>query len=396
MQKYSFKALTPEGKEVKGRMIAASDEEIKRLVTKNGNYLISFNKESDETDSIKPVDVRSLVAFCNQLGSILRAGLPLTNALEMLYERTEDVKFKKVLGGVYESVQKGHPFSEGLMSQGRAFPPLMINMVKSGEMSGSLDSAMIKMAEHYEKEMKMNNLVKSAMRYPIMLGIICVLVVVVLVVFVLPKMVSSLDPESIPLPTKILMGLSDFIVNYWYVIVAIVIVSYIGLPILLKVPNIRYNLDKSKMNMPKIGPLVKMIYTGRFARSLATLYDCGIDLIDAMTMCSAIVGNVYVAEQIDKAVMKIKKGESISAAMSKVDSFDSLLTNMIFVGEESGVLGEILGRTADYFDEESTAATKGITAMIEPMMLVVMAGIIGFIIISIIMPMFKSYDAIGA
>lgn len=396
MQKYSYKALTPEGKEVKGRMIAANDDEIKRLITKNGNYVISYVKESDETESIKPVDVRILVAFCNQLGSILRAGLPLTNALEMLYERTEDPKFKKVLGGVYESVQKGHPFSEGLVSQGRAFPHLMVNMVKSGEMSGSLDSAMIKMAEHYEKEMKMNNLIKSAMRYPIMLGGISVIVVVILVVFVLPGMVSNLEADAIPLPTKILMGISNFMINSWYIIIGVVATLYIAVPIILKVPNIRYNLDKSKMNLPKIGPLIKMIYTGRFARSLATLYDCGIDLIDAMTMCSAIVGNVYVAEQIDTAVMKIKKGESISVAMSKVDSFDTLLTNMIFVGEESGVLGEILGRTADYFDEESESATKGITAMIEPVMLMIMASLIGFIIISIIMPMFQSYDAIGA
>lgn len=396
MQKYSYKALTPEGKQIKGRMIAANDDEIKRLITKNGNYVVSFSKESSEIDSIKPVDIRQLVAFCNQLGSILRAGLPLTNALEMLYERTEDAKFRKVLGGVYEAVQKGHPFSEGLAAQGRAFPPLMVNMVKSGEMSGSLDSTMIKMADHYEKELKMKNLVKSAMRYPIMLGIICVLVVVVLIVFVLPKMVQSLDPENIPLPTKILMGLSDFIIKYWYILIGTVFVLYIALPIILKVPKIRYNLDKAKLNLPKMGPLVKMIYTGRFSRSLATLYDCGIDLIDAMTMCSAIIGNVYVAEQIDNAVTKIKKGESISAAMAKVDSFDSLLTNMIFVGEESGVLGEILGRTADYFDEESTVATKGLTAMIEPIMLVVMASIIGFIIMSIIMPMFASYDAIGA
>jgi len=150
------------------------------------------------------------------------------------------------------------------------------------------------------------------------------------------------------------------------------------------------------MNFPKVGPLIKKIYTSRFSRSLATLYECGIDLIDAMTMCSAIVGNVYVAEQVDEAVMKIKKGETISSAMSKIDSFDPLLTNMIFVGEESGVLGEILGRTADYFDEESEHATKGLTGLIQPFMMVIMGGIIGFIIVSMMMPMFAGYDDIGA
>lgn len=395
MQKYSYKALTPEGKDVKGRMIASNDEEIRRLVTKNGNYLVSYTKESDESDMIKPVPIKELVAFCNQLGSILRAGLPLTNSLEMLYDRMENLKFKKIVGGVYESVQKGHPFSEGLMSQGRAFPVLMVNMVKSGEMSGSLDSSLLKMAEHYEKEMKMNNLVKSAMRYPIMLGVISVLVVILMVVFVLPNMVEGLAQEDIPTPTRILLNLSDFIVRYWYLIAGIVMVLYVALPVVLKVPNIRYKLDKVKITFPKIGPLTKMIYTARFARSLATLYDCGIDLIDAMTMSSSIVGNVYVAQQLDTAVMKIKKGETISGAMSKVDAFDSLLTNMIFVGEESGVLGEILGRTADYFDEESQHATKGLTSLIEPVMLVFMAGLIGFIIVSMLLPMFQSYENVG-
>jgi type IV pilus assembly protein PilC len=376
-------------------MIAANDEEIKRLITKSGNYVVNYNKDSDETDNIKPVSNANLVAFCNQLGSILKAGLPLTNALEMLYERTQDVKFKKVLGGIYESVQKGNPFSQSLASQGRAFPAIMINMVKSGELSGSLDSAMVKMADHFEKDMKMHNLVKSAMRYPIMLGAISVIVVVILVVFVLPNMVASLASDDVPLPTKLVMGLSSFIINYWYFVLGIVFFLYIAVPIIKKIPEVRYKLDKMKLTLPKFGPLTKMIYTGRFARSLATLYDCGIDLIDAMTMCSAIVGNVYVAEQIDRAVMKIKKGESISAAMAKVDSFDTLLTNMIFVGEESGVLGEILGRTADYFDEESAAATKGMTALIEPIMLIVMACVIGFIIIAMLMPMFATYNAIG-
>lgn len=395
MQKYTYKALTPDGKVIRGRMIASSDEEIKRLIVKNGNYIISYEKEKNETDGIKPIKIAVLVAFCNQLGSILRAGLPLTSALEMLYERTDDAKFKKVLGNVYESVQKGLPFSEGLQRQGKAFPKLMINMVKSGEMSGSLDGAMMKMAEHYEKEMKMNNMVKSAMRYPIMLGVISLLVVSILLVFVMPKMVANLPADKIPAPTKMLMGISEFIKKSWYIVIFMGICLYLTVPIIFNLPKVRYNLDKFKLNIPKMGPLIKMIYTARFARSLATLYECGIDLIDSMTMCSSIIGNVFVAEQLDEAIVKIKKGESISVAMSKIDSFDSLLTNMIFVGEESGVLGEILGRTADYFDEESENATKGLTALIEPIMLCVMAVVIGFIIMSIIMPMFASYDSVG-
>ena len=170
----------------------------------------------------------------------------------------------------------------------------------------------------------------------------------------------------------------------------------IVVPMIKQIERVRYTLDKMKVKLPKVGKLMRMIYTARFARSLATLYEGGIQVVDAMQMCTAIVGNAYVSERMEDAIYRVKKGESISKAMSSTDVFDPMLTSMIFVGEESGVLGEVLLRVADYFDEESDNATKALTALLEPVMLIVMAGVIVLIILSILLPMFSSYETLGA
>lgn len=394
MQKYSYLALTPDGKTIKGTMIAQSDEEIKQLVTKGGNYCLSYTKIRDDSKGQKPLSLKLVVNFCRQLGSILKAGLPLSSALEMLYGKTDKGPLKTAIGNVYEIVQKGNSLSDALTRQGRAFPNIMLNMVKAGEMSGDLDESLNKLAEHFEKDIKLRNQVKSAMRYPKILGIITTAVVILLVTTILPQMTSSMDPESLPGTTKFLLGFADFIKKQWPILIIAGIMLYVGLPMIFNVPSIRFKVDKLKLKMPKIGKMMRMIYTARFARSLATLYDGGIQLIEAMNMATAIVGNQYVTKYMEEAIYRVKKGETMSKALGSVEVFDPLLTAMLFVGEESGVLSEVLAKVADYFDEESGTATKGLTSLVEPMMMIVMAGIIAFILLSVITPMFSSYQDI--
>ena len=392
MQKYSYQALTPDGKTIRGTMIANNDEELKQLVAKSGNTCVKFTKLSSDDGGGKPLPLKAISNFCSQLGAILKAGLPLASALDMLYGKLENGALKVSLGKVYEMVQKGNSLSDALAAQGRTYPPLMLNMVKAGEMSGDLDNTLNKLADHFEKEQKTRNGVKAALRYPKVLAIITLLVVILMVAVVLPKLTSTMEKDQLPALTKGLLGLSDFIVNNFIFIAIAVVFLIIIIPMIKNIEKVRYKLDKLKITMPKIGKLMKMIYTARFARSLATLYDGGIQLLDAMQMCTAIVGNVYISEKMEDAIYRIKKGESISKAMGSIDVFDPMLTSMIFVGEESGVLGEVLLRVADYFDEESDAATKGLTSLLEPIMLIVMAGIIVLIILAILLPMFSSYN----
>ena len=392
MQKYSYVALTPEGKTVRGTMIAQSDEEIKQLVTKNGNYCLSFTRLKDENRGQKALPIKDIINFCSQLGSILKAGVPLATGLDMLYSKTDKANLKKVIGNIYELVQKGNSLSDALTKQGKSFPPMMINMVKAGEMSGDLDNSLNKLAEHFDKDVKLRNQIKSASRYPKMLGIITLAVVILLSVLVLPNMVQGMT--DIPAITQLLLNFANFIIKDWPYILIAAVVLYLVLPMIKEIPKVRYTLDKVKLKIPKIGKLVRMIYTSRFARNLATLYEGGIQLIDAIQMSTQIVGNKYIEECMQDTIVRVKKGEPMSQAIAAANVFDPLLTSMLYVGEESGVLSDVLTRTADYFDEEAGAATKGLTDMLQPVMLIVMAVVIGMVLLAVLQPMLSSYNNI--
>lgn len=387
MQKYSYVALTPEGKTIKGTMIAQSDEEIKQLVTKNGNYCLSYTRLKDQSAGSKPLPMKELINFCTQLASILRAGVALSNALDMLYSKMDKGPVKNVTGNLLELVQKGNSLSDAIAKQGRAFPGLMLNMVKAGEQTGDLDKSLNKLAEQFDKELKLKHQIKSAMNYPKILGIITAGVTILLCVVVLPKMVSGMS--KIPAMTKFLLDFADFVKKFWYFFVLAGVILYFTLPIIKNVPKIRFTLDKMKVKIPKVGKLIRMTYTASFARTLATLYEGGISIVDAIQMATATVGNKYISAQMDEALFRIKKGEPMSKAIAAAECFDPLLTSMLFVGEESGVLGDVLTRVANYFDEEADSAVKGLTALINPAMMMVMAVVIGVVLMAVVQPMFN-------
>lgn len=387
MQKYSYVALTPEGKTIKGTMIAQSDEEIKQLVTKNGNYCLSYTRLKDQSKESKPLPLKELINFCSQLASIIHAGVALANALDMLYSKMEKGNLKTITGNLLELVQKGNSLSDAIAKQGKAFPSIMLNMIKAGEQTGDLDKALNKLSEQFDKQMKLKNQIKSAMNYPKILGLITAVVFVILAMFVLPKMVSGMN--EVPVMTQILLNVANFLLDYWYIVVLLIVILYFTLPIIKNIPKVRFALDKMKLKIPKVGKLIRKTYTATFARTLATLYEGGISIVDAITMATGTVGNKYVTKQMDEAIFRIKKGEPMSKAIAAADCFDPLLTSMLFVGEESGVLGDVLNRVANYFDEEADTAVKGLTALINPAMMVVMAGVIGVLLLAVVQPMFN-------
>ncbi len=326
---------------------------------------------------------------------MLNAGLPLIKSLEMLYERTEKPKLKNVLAALFEEVQKGNSLAEAMAQLGEVFPTLLVSMVKAGEMSGKLEETLIRMADYYDKEKKRKGQIKSATSYPKIVLVICLVVVIVLLTTVMPQMVSMIPDDKLPAATKFLIGIKDFILNDYVIIIAVIASLLIFVPIIKRIEKVNFFFSKLKIKMPMVGKLNKMVYTSRFASSLCTLTSSGVHLLDALTMVSEMMENAYVSKAIDNAVEGIRRGESISAALQTIDAFDPLLTTMIFVGEESGSLDEVLGQTAAYFEDESETAVKSLTAMINPILMVVMAVVIGFILLSILTPMFSMYDTIG-
>lgn len=395
MQKYSYKALSSDGKVHRGIIAATDEDDFNKVVADKGLrvfWVKVYGKK--EASSVKKLDLVMVMTFCRQLSSMLTAGLPLSKSLEMLYERTDKPKLKNALAALFEGVQKGQSLAESMAEMGNAFPPLLISMIKAGEMSGQLEDTLTKMADHYEKQKKQASQVKSATSYPKMLGIVLVLVTVAMIKFILPRMVDVLpEGTAVPGPTKVLMALDSFLTNNFVIIIALVFGIFIVLPIVRKIEAVDLFLGRLKIYLPIVGKLRRQIYTSTFASSLYTLSSNGVPLLDAMNMCSEMMGNSFISLQLDGAIEAIRRGESISASLQSIEAFDPLLMTMIFVGEESGSLDLILKQTAEYFENEASEAIKGMTSLINPLMTLVMAVVIGFVLIAILMPMFSLYDS---
>ena len=399
MYKYSYKAVDSTGKIVKGTL-QAEDNNVFLAQLRNENlkcfeYRI-LNKQKQT--KFKKLNIDRLIEFSTQLSSMLTAGLALAMSLEMLYERTEPKKkdLKQVLATLLEQVRKGESLASAMANMGETFPSLYISMVKSGEMSGKIDETLTNLADHYAKEKRQKNKIKKAMNYPKILSVVILLVVGMLTVFILPKMAAMLpEGQPLPVPTQILMNIKDFIVDKFALLIIIIITLVIGIKFIKKIPKVKIFLGKMSTRIPKIGKVKKQLYTSSFANSLATLYQSGIPLIDALQMSGEVMDNKYIEGKINDAVTNIRKGSNISEALSDVDSFDPLLITMIFVGEQSGSLEDILIQTANYFDEEANIATDKLTEMINPIMMCFMAVIVGFVLIAIMLPMFSVYEAAG-
>ena len=399
MQKYTYKAYDLSGKFVKGTLVAADDKAFRDALHDQGMRCYEYRIVNQAKQvRYKPLKIAELVAFSRQLSSMLSAGLDLSLSLKMLYERTEKKKkyLKFIEARLFEEIQKGESLAGAMQNLDNTFPSLYISMVKSGELNGKIDEALTTLADYFEKEHKQRNQIKSAMSYPIIVLVICILVVILMSVVVLPRM-AAMIPEgtALPLPTAILLGLKDFVVDQWFVVLIIVFARFVIIPIIKRIPKVAEITGKAVTRLPVIGRLTKMLYTATFARSLSTLYATGIPLLDAIAMGAEIVNNKYIEVKIREAVIAIRKGSSIAEAFALVDAFDPMLMTMTFVGEQSGTLDDILIQTAQYFEEEAQGALKRLIGMISPFMLMFMALVVGFVLIAVMMPMLTLYQSIG-
>lgn len=397
MNKYNYRAITKDGQERKGVAIAESPASLISNLREKGLSVYSYSLSGRQTTkAFKKLNTKDLITFSTQLSQMLTAGLPLGQSMQMLYERTEKSRavLKRTYAHLFESIQKGLSLSESMESMGDAFPNLYISMVKSGQLSGQLDKTLIQLADHFDRQKKQQNLIKSAMTYPIILLVISFAVVIMLTTTVLPKMVAIIPQgQKIPGPTKFLLGIKDFIFKYWYLVLVIIPVLIYGVKVLRSIDKFQNFMGNLLVKMPKFGKLNQMRYTAQFASSLSTLYTVGVNLLDAISMAGEILPNVFLRKQVAKAKVDIKKGKSIAEAFSEIYGFDKLLITMIFVGEQSGSLGEILKKTSDYFDEEATVSVKALSSLLQPIMLMIAAVLIGFVLIGTLLPITVIYNS---
>ena len=402
MPQFTYTAVDASGKRTSGNLEAVNKNQLIAALKEKGLYLIEATDRIDTaardvSNVSKKIKLKPLAIFCRQFSTLINAGITAIKALDILYQQAEDKILKESIGRVYEAVQKGEAMSDAFRKQGEAFPELFINMIMTGESSGNLDQVLIRMADHYEKENKMKNKIKGAMIYPMVLGILTVAVVILMLVVVLPSFIDVIESGGgeIPLPTRILLDLSGFIQRFWWLLGGVIILLVIGWRGFKRSEKGHLWWDGFKLNMPIVGKSLRMIYSARFARTLSTLVSSGLQMLSAIEITARVIGNKLIHDRLLLVTEDIRKGAQLSTAIRNTDQFPAMIYNMISVGEESGLLDDILGKTAAFYDEESDAAIGRLVGLLEPLMIIFMAIIIGFIVISIALPMFSMYGNIA-
>lgn len=396
MKSFSYIAQDARGKQVKGVINAENEQEFQQKIKERGLFVKDYKEsDSDFAKSIYKFSTKELSFCCRQLSAMLSSGLTLVKSIDILTKQQENEKARAIWQDIYENVQKGESFSSTLEMHSGSFPEFLISMVGAGESSGSLDVIMIRMSAHYDKENKLKNTIKSAMTYPIILAVLLIVVMMFLFIFIMPTFIAMYEkPEDMPALTKVLAGISDFLKYRWYLVIGIGFLLYFGIRYMLKVPSLRLKFDRLLIKGPGFGPLICKIYTGRFARTLSSLYSSGIPMVECLERSSKILGNAYVDQKFEEVVDEVKQGEPLSSAIARTEIFEPMFCSVVFVGEESGALDSILEKTSDYYEEESDAAVQRLVGMVEPIMLIFMGIIIGLFVMGVYPALYGSLDSI--
>jgi len=341
---------------------------------------------------LKPrVKPKQLMVFTRQLATLIEAGLPLLRGLRILLKQEKTPALREALTGMGEAVESGGTFSEALAQFPRTFDKLYINMVKAGEAGGVLDSVLARLAEFMEKAERIRGKIKSAMTYPLVVLVAALGILTFLMVFIIPKFAEIftdlLGGKALPPITQFVIGLSDAVANQWYVFLGGGFGAVILFKLLKQTPRGAATLDKVKMRTPLFGQLVRKTAVARFARTLGTLMQSGVPILQALNIVRDTAGNQVVADAIQKIHDSVKEGESVAMPMEASGVFPGMVVSMVDVGEETGALPEMLVRVADGYDEEVDMAVEALTSIIEPIMIVFLALIIGTIVIAMFVPL---------
>ena len=394
MARFKYVAKDMSGKVHKGTVEAASENALTQQLREENLYLVEA-KDLNGAKKHKKLKAKQLAAFCRELSTLLASGVTLVRALDIISEQEGINKDERdIYKDVLQDLKRGISLSDAMESK-ECFPELMIGMIRSGEGSGNLDLVTQRLSVQYEKDYKLTQQVKSAMTYPCILLVLCVVIVILIVTFILPQFQSLFDQmESLPMITNILIAVSNFLVQKWYIalLAAAVIVALIR--IIVGIPSVRRGVDWLKVHMWGFGKLFKVVYTARFARTLSSLYSSGMPLVSAVGVAAKTIGNGYVESQFDEVITMVRGGVPLSQGLREVDGLLKKLFSTILVGEESGRLDVMLDSIAETLEADAEQATKRMVTLLEPILIIFMALIVGCIMIGVMLPIYQSYSAI--
>jgi type IV pilus assembly protein PilC len=342
------------------------------------------------------VKLKDLAVMSRQFATMINSGLSLLRALNILSEQTPNDKLAEVLREVRNEVETGNALSSAMGKFPDVFPPLMVNMIKAGEVGGFLDSVLVQIASNYEAEVRLRGKVKSAMTYPVVVFVMALLAVVGMLLFIVPvfdKMFAGLGAD-LPAPTQMLVNLSHLLKSFAPFIVVALIVAAVVWKKVKRTDRVRNVVDPLKLKIPVFGPLFQKIALSRFTRNFGTLLHAGVPILQSLDIVADTSGNVVVARAVRDVQESVRNGESLTGPLAKHAIFPPMVVQMLAVGEDTGALDQMLHKISEFYDQEVESTTESLTALIEPLMIAVLGGLVGSMIIALYMPIFKVFDLI--
>jgi len=399
MPSYEYKALDARGKQTRGTIDAENVRAARQKLRSQGVFPTEIKEESGNQPSaagdIKKyfrsnrVSIKDLSLATRQLATLVAAGLPLVNALQALSDQTENLVLKRILVEVREKVEEGSALAKALANFPKAFPHLYVNMVASGEASGTLDTVLENLADYLESQLELRRRVWGALTYPILMLCICTLVIVALLSFVVPRIVDIFQKQNaiLPLPTRIMLGLSQAVTGYWYLAVLAAAAGVILARWYYRQTEGRSRVDRFLLKAPLYGPLYVKITTARVARTLGALLSSGVGLLTGLEITKNIVSNVHVIKALEEAHDGVREGRSLAKEFSKSGIFPPMVWHMIAIGEKSGELEGMLSKAGKAYESEVNTTLAALTRLIEPLMMIGVGAVVLCIVISVLMPM---------
>lgn len=403
MASYSYIALCENGKQKKGKMEAPNEERVFYTLKADGLIPVTIKELGFMSRDIQinignPVKPRDLSIFARQFASILSAGVPIVRAMQMLVDQTENKNLRKALYETQLMVERGERLADAMRNQGKIFPPILINMVEAGESSGNLENALERVSVQFEKEARLKAMVRKAMVYPMMIGLVSFGVVILMLAFVIPsfmKMFEDMDMEM-PALTLAILDMSDFVVHRWYILAAIAFLIAVSVTVFKNSMAGQIFFAKLALKIPIFGKLNVKTASARFSRTMGTLIASGIPLMEAIDITARTMDNLIMKKALMDSKEEVARGVPLSLPLLSSGHFPPLVYHMTKIGEESGNMEQMLNSIADYYEEEVEVATGTLAAAMDPLIIIVLALVVGTLVIAMLQPMFSMYEQLGA
>lgn len=402
MPVYEYTALNVKGKKVSGIIDADGTAAARQKLRGSGVYPVSVSEVLKATAKkgtgrftfrslFTRVSPNEVAMVTRQLATLVGAGLPLVSAIDTMIPQMKSHTLTKILAQIKESITEGNSFAASLAPYPGIFSPLYVNMVYAGETSGTLEIVLERLADITEKQEAFKNRVRTALAYPILMSIIGAVVLFALLTYIVPNITVIFTDmnQALPAPTQFLISVSDILKVHWWVLLALAVSGIIAFRITGKTTKGRYLIDRTRLVLPVLGPLVKKLAAARFCRTLGTLLENGVSMLSALGIVKNIVGNILIADAVEATARDIGKGKSLGSALGESDVFPNLCIQMIQVGEQSGELESMLNKVAGVYETEVESSIMRMTTLLEPLMILVMGVMVGFIVLSICLPIFE-------